>query len=183
MRASSDESFLKVLARVIERLQHERVTYALIGAWALSVWGRPRATRDLDFLVMLDEAKLARMADGFAGKGIETDKAWAKWNPMLRGVQSRFQYRGITVDLLRARNAHDRQALLRKRRKRIGKQYCWFVSPEDLIIQKLKVGRPHDFEDALTVLDRSGKILDRRYLQRWAKRIGVSKELEYVLSL
>jgi len=26
----------------------------MIGAWALSVWGRPRATMDLDFLVMVD---------------------------------------------------------------------------------------------------------------------------------
>lgn len=183
MRASSDESLLNVLACVVEHLRHERVTYALIGAWALSVWGRPRATKDLDFLVLLDETGFARAANRFAEKGIKADKTWSKWNPMLKGVQARFQYQGVTVDMLRARDAHDRQALQRKRRKRIWKQYCWFVSPEDLIIQKLKVGRPRDFEDALTVLDRSGKILDRRYIRRWAKRIGVSKELEYILGL
>ncbi|MBI3609668.1 MAG: nucleotidyltransferase [Nitrospirae bacterium] len=183
MRASSDESLLKVLARVVGHLRHERVTYALIGAWALSVWGRPRATKDLDFLVMLNEAELARVPDRFAGMAIKADKAWAKWNPMLKGTQLRLQFKGVAIDFLRPRDDHDRQALLRKRRKQIGKQYCWFISPEDLVIQKLKVGRPRDFEDALTVLERSGKILDRRYLQRWAKHIGVSKELEYVLSL
>lgn len=51
-------------------------------------------------------------------------------------------------------------------------RYYWVVSPEDFILQKLKVGRPRDFEDALSVLERSGKTLDRRYLQRWAGRIG-----------
>ena len=62
-------------------------------------------------------------------------------------------------------------------------RYCWVVSPEDFILQKLKVGRPRDFEDALSVLERSGKTLDRRYLERWAIRIGISAELDYVLSL
>jgi hypothetical protein len=62
-------------------------------------------------------------------------------------------------------------------------RYYWFVSPEDFIIQKLKVGRPRDFEDALFVLERSGKILDRRYLQRWANRTGVSAKLNYIFSL
>jgi hypothetical protein len=45
------------------------------------------------------------------------------------------------------------------------------------------VGRPRDFEDALSVLERSGKILDKRYLERWASKIGVSAELRYILSL
>ena len=62
-------------------------------------------------------------------------------------------------------------------------RYYWFVSAEDFIIQKLKVGRPRDFEDALSVLERSGKHLDRSYLQRWAARTGVSAELKYILSL
>ena len=62
-------------------------------------------------------------------------------------------------------------------------RYYWLVSPEDFIIQKLKVGRPRDFEDALSVLERCGKTLDKRYLQRWADRIGVSAELHYILSL
>ncbi len=63
-----------------------------------------------------------------------------------------------------------------------GRTY-WVVCPEDFILQKLKVGRPRDFEDALSVLERSEKSLDKRYLQRWAGRIGISAELEYILSL
>jgi hypothetical protein len=45
------------------------------------------------------------------------------------------------------------------------------------------VGRPRDFEDALSVLERSGKTMDKRYLQRSADQIGVSAELRYILSL
>jgi hypothetical protein len=59
----------------------------------------------------------------------------------------------------------------------------WLVSPEDFVLQKLKVGRPRDFEDALSVLERSGNKLNRRYLQRWADRLDVRAELKYILAL
>jgi len=102
---------------------------------------------------------------------------------MLRGFQLRFQFQGISVDLLRPRDAHDQQVFKRKQRKRMDGRHYWVVSAEDFILQKLKVGRPRDFEDALSVLERSGKILDKRYLERWASRIGVSAELKYIFSL
>lgn len=65
----------------------------------------------------------------------------------------------------------------------MGGRHYWVVAPEDFILQKLKVGRPRDFEDALSVLERSGSQLVLPYLRRWARRLGVSGELEYVLRL
>jgi hypothetical protein len=115
--------------------------------------------------------------------GMEIDQVWDRYNPMLRGQQLRLKMQGIVVDLLRPRDTHDRQALRRRRRKRFANRYFWFVSPEDLIIQKLKTGRPKDFEDALAVLEKSGPVLDRRYVTRWAARLGISGELDYVLNL
>jgi hypothetical protein len=137
----------------------------------------------VDFLVLVDDEELNRLSDRMAHAGFERDETWLKWNPMLRASQLRFQFRGTTVDLLRPRDAHDQQVFRRKRRRRMEGRYYWIVSAEDFILQKLKVGRPRDFEDALSVLERSGKTLDKRYLGRWASRIGVSAELTYILSL
>jgi len=137
----------------------------------------------VDFLVLVDEEELRRLSDRMMHAAFELDETWLKWNPMLRGVQLRFQFHGTTIDLLRPRDEHDQQVFQRKRRRRMDAHYYWFVSPEDFIIQKLKVGRPRDFEDALSVLERSGRNLDRRYLQRWSDRIGVSAELKYIFSL
>ena len=137
----------------------------------------------MDFLVLVDEEDLGRLSDRIVKAGIALDETWLKWNPMLRGLQRRFQIQGNTVDVMRPRDVHDQQLFRRKRRRRLDNHYYWFVSPEDFILQKLKVGRPRDFEDALSVLERSGKMLDRRYLERWATRIGISAELHYVLSL
>jgi hypothetical protein len=179
----SEGSTPELLGRIVACFRRERVPYALIGAWALSVWGTSRATNDVDFLVLVDEEELSRLSDRMTHAGFELDETWMKWNPMLRGFQLRFQFHGTTVDLLRPRDAHDQQVFQRKRKRRMDGRYYWFVSPEDFIIQKLKVGRPRDFEDALSVLERSGKILDKRYLQRWADRTRVSAELHYILSL
>ena len=95
----------------------------------------------------------------------------------------RFQFEGSTLDLLRPRDAHDHQIFKRRSKQRMDGHYYWLVSPEDFILQKLKVGRPRDFEDALSVLERSGEKLNRRYLKRWADRLGVAAELRYILSL
>ena len=173
----------ELLERIVACFRRERVPYALIGAWASAVLGTSRATNDVDFLVLVDEEELSRVSDRVIDAGFELDETWLKWNPMLRGVQLRFQFRGTTVDLLRPRDVHDQHVFRRKRKRRMDGRYYWIVSPEDFIIQKLKVGRPRDFEDALAVLERYGKTLDKRYLQRWADRINVSAELHYILSL
>ena len=70
-----------------------------------------------------------------------------------------------------------------KRKKRLKGRYYWVAAPEDFILQKLKVGRPRDFEDVLSVLERSGKGLDQVYLEKWSERLGITAELDYVLGL
>lgn len=183
MPVSSGDRLLQVLSHTVDCLLREETSYVLMGAWALGVWGQPRATLDLDFLVGVNERDLVGQGERMTQAGMRVDDAWMEANPLLKGTQLRLRYKGVAIDLLRPRDRHDQQTLRRGRRKRLAGRYYRIVAPEDLIIQKLKVGRPRDFEDVLTVLERSGKILDRQYLRQWAKRIGVLKELEYVLSV
>lgn len=183
MTDTSESSIAALLERIVACFRRERVPYVLIGAWALAVWGRPRATNDVDILVLVQEADLPALRDRIIQAGLTVDETWLKWNPLLRGFQLRFQFGGVVVDVLRPRDAHDEQVFKRKQRRRMDGRHYWIVSPEDFVLQKLKVGRPRDFEDALSVLERSGKSMDKRYLQRWADRIGVSAELRYIRSL
>ena len=183
MAGTLESSIAALLERSVACFRRERVPYVLIGAWALAAWGRPRATNDVDFLALVNEEDLGRLSERMTQAGMALDEAWQKWNSMRRGFQLRFQFHGMTVDVLRPRDAHDQQIFQRKRKKRLDGRYYWLVCPEDFILQKLKVGRPRDFEDALSVLERFGGSLNRRYLQRWAGRIGVSAELKYIFSL
>lgn len=174
-------SLLDILAAVIASLRSARVPYMMIGAWALAVWGRPRATMDLDFMIMVDESGLEDLRDLLSREGFSMDQTWLEWNPMLRGSQLRMQFRGATVDLMRPRDTHDNHAFERRKRKRMASHLYSVIAPEDFILQKLKVGRPRDFEDALSVLERSRAMLDFKYLKQWSGRLGLAAELDYLL--
>lgn len=177
-----ENSLRQALRRSVECFRKNRIPYALIGAWALAVWGRVRATQDVDFLVLVDEVNLERLGNRMVNVGMEIDQIWLDSNPMLHGSVLRLQAEDVAVDLLRSRDAHDRQALRRRRKKLLEGRYYWFVSPEDLILQKLKAGRLHDFDDVMTVVELSRDDLDHKYLARWAGRLGVTEELNYILS-
>jgi hypothetical protein len=61
-------------------------------------------------------------------------------------------------------------------------RYYWVVSAEDFIMQKLKVGRPRDFEDAISVVERYRKAFDLAYLEHWARKLEVRDELSYIMA-
>ena len=176
-----EDNIAALLQRVVLCFQRERVPYVLIGAWALAVWGRPRATNDLDFLVLVNEGDVDRLSRRLTQAGLELDETWQEWNPMLRGSQLRFQSQSVTVDVLLPRDPHDQQIFQQRRKKRMDGRYYWVVCPEDFILQKLKVGRPRDFEDAVSVVDRLRNKLDGEYLEHWAGQLGVMEELGYIL--
>lgn len=46
---------------------------------------------------------------------------------------------------------------------------------------KIKVSRPHDFEDAMSIVLNPSLQLDLDYLWSWADRLGLQSELHYVL--
>ena len=181
--AVTSASLTRPLRRAVACFRQARVPYALIGAWALAVWGRVRATQDLDFLVVVDQARLHALALRLEAAGMTRDRTWEDHNPLLRGSQIRLSAGAIVIDVLRPRDAQDVAAMRRKRRKRFEGSFYWFVAPEDLILQKLKVGRPRDFEDALSIVQRCGSILNRAYVSRWAARLRIDEELAYITSL
>jgi hypothetical protein len=116
-------------------------------------------------------------------QGFIKDEAWAEVNPLLRSTQLRLIYKNVPVDVLLPRDAHDRSALKRRIKRRLGTRTVWIPTPEDFILQKLKVGRPRDFEDALIVYTDYRSTLDGHYLSRWVNRLGLIEELAYLQSI
>lgn len=54
---------LQALGEVVAFLEKEQVPYVLIGGLAVQHWGEPRATRDIDITVLMDEADLERFLE------------------------------------------------------------------------------------------------------------------------
>jgi hypothetical protein len=63
----------------------------------------------------------------------------------------------------------------------IAGRQLWFAAPDDLILMKLQVGRPRDFEDVVAILAVQREVLDLPYMLDWARRLGIADELAYVL--
>ena len=54
---------LQAVGEVVAFLEEERVPYVLIGGLAVQHWGEPRATRDIDVTVLVDEAAFDRFLE------------------------------------------------------------------------------------------------------------------------
>jgi hypothetical protein len=100
----------------------------------LNIYGRPRTTLDIDFLVLLDETDFINFKEIVTTEGIQIDDEWVKWNPMIAENQVRFTVENISVDVMLPRDYHDKRIFTRRRRKKVGNKMLWLIAPEDLIL-------------------------------------------------
>jgi len=184
MLSSEHGPFAAFLKTVIEALPEPAPAYCLIGALAVSAWGHVRSTRDIDLLVLSDEPARSELIKSLIGKGFARDSEWIEQNPLAKDVVLRLSHRAhpdLPLDLLFAGDAHSQSTLARRRPLNVLGISLFVCSPEDLIILKVRAGRPHDFEDALGILKNPDLKLDLAYLESWATRLGLSEELQYIL--
>ncbi len=171
----------RTLSQLADLLDSEGIVYMIVGALAVAMWGRPRATADIDVTVRGDADRLEALGARAEREGFVIDRAWSEWQPLLRDRHLRLTAPGAIIDLMRPRDAHEEAALERRRHLLVEGHRLPFVASDDLILMKLKAGRPRDFEDAASVLVAQGESLDEAYLSDWARRLGVDEELAYLL--
>lgn len=177
----SPENIGKMLTEFAGILSALKIPYMLIGGLAVDFWGRPRSTLDLDFSILANEPDVRMLLGEAEKQGYVENKQWGVLYPIVRKLQLKLVKNNINIDVLFQRDKHDVSSVMRRKRRKIGGSWLYIVSPDDLIIQKLKVGRPRDFEDAISVLIRSRKQINTSYLRSWAEKIGIKEELEYIL--
>lgn len=176
----------ELLVKIAKILDHLRIDYMVTGGMAVFVWGRPRFTADIDIVVELappDVKKLARELRGIDDAGYVDEVA------MRDALQRHGEFNfispemGLKVDFwILGRESHDHNELKRKKRKKILEYDVAFISPEDLILRKIRwynksMSEKH-LEDARTVVAISGKKLDYTYLRRAAASQGLANGLD-----
>src|SRR5438046_3766148 len=60
-------TLLDELMAVTGALDADGIAYALVGGLAVAVWGAPRATKDMDLLVLPEDVEQAKAAAGRCG--------------------------------------------------------------------------------------------------------------------
>lgn len=164
------ENLLEAVVVLQERLRRQGISSAVVGGIALSIWGEPRATRDVDVRVLLGRKDAARLlavlADDYTFLADEPLEMLRKMGFLF--IQDRT---GLRLDLLLADTDFDREAVQRARPVEIAPGKVMYVcSAEDLLIYKLISTRSRDYEDAVSIARRQGDALDDEYVECWLRQ-------------
>lgn len=171
---------LEVLKIISERLEESRIPFMLTGSFALGYYGKPRMTRDLDFVVALLECHVGQLVKAFSPDFyIDEDEARTAIKTQ-RLFNLMHLSSGIKVDLIVRKDSEYRQLEFSRRRPvDLAGVATWITSREDLILSKLVWARDANSDlqkrDVRSLLDES---VDWAYLKDWAQKLGVGTMLE-----
>jgi len=174
---------LDVLKIISDRLESLHVPFMLTGSFALGYYGKPRMTRDLDFVVALMEEHVDGLVEAFSSDFyIDEDAARS-------AVRSRRIFNlmhltsGVKVDLIVRKDSEYRHGEFARRKSvDLAGVSTWITSREDLILSKLVWARDANSElqkrDVRTLLDDT---VDWPYLREWAPKLGVAELLDEIV--
>ncbi len=182
--AEQEEALAPLLAALrdlVAWLQATHVPGAIIGGVAASLLGRPRATRDIDAVVLLDEKDWGP----FLGTGTQLGFVPRLSDPLgfahtARVLLVRHESSGIDIDIAFGALPFEEEAITRAVWRDIGGIRLPLPVPEDLIIMKAVAHRPRDMADIESILDAHLK-LDRRRVRRWVREFSTALDTPEIL--
>ena len=174
------ESFLgEALADLLADFNRRGVDYALAGGWAFSALVEPRATTDIDLLIVLDrpsrESIQALLSSVFDSTIVHPTPMTFQGISMWRSVGV-CREQEVVVDFLLADSDFLRTALARKHRIALGALLVSVLTLEDLILLKTIAGRLQDQADLEKIAERKSDLqIDWSYVDKWKATLGLNK--------
>ncbi|MEK6777048.1 MAG: nucleotidyltransferase [bacterium] len=160
----------------------EQVAGVVIGGVAASILGRPRLTRDVDALVLLDEGKWADFLAAGEQFGFKPRLADALvFARKARVLLVQHESSGIDLDLVFGNLPFEKEAVARAEWVEVGGIRVPLPVPEDLIIMKAVAHRPRDLSDIGSLLDSHPK-LDIRKIKQWVQEFSEALEMPEIMS-
>lgn len=166
------------LTRLAEILENLGIPFCVAGGWAVGMWAAPRATEDIDLLVLLEAGDRERVAVALE-RGMRLLQSHDAPFPL--GIVSVWRNvvfleggtEPVVLDFILANHPVLEGMLPRRVRIPFRGFPLPVISLEDLILLKLLSARPQDRLD-VEALIASGHPLDRSYLRSAAQRLGAS---------
>ncbi|MGD9200753.1 MAG: nucleotidyltransferase [Chitinispirillia bacterium] len=130
----------------IKYLNLNKVRYLLIGGWAVGLYGYPRATKDIDFLIAIEKDNLKKMVKALSDFGGPTTEAKHLSKP---GSVFRMGSPPVQIDIINKASGIDfDDCYKRKNIIRVDNIVITVISKDDLIVNKKASGRIQDEADA-----------------------------------
>ena len=142
----------------IKCLNLNKVEYLLIGGWAVGIYGHPRATKDIDFLVSTNKRNLKKLQKAFIdfkAPSIDIEKFSIEGNVIRIGSSP------TQIDVInKASGININDCIKRKIIINIDGIQIMLISKEDLIKNKISSGRYNDLADVEKLKKRKIKIIN-----------------------
>jgi hypothetical protein len=178
--------FSEALSQIIERLERARKarllrSYALIGGFAVSVWGVARATQDIDLAIALGPSEPQPLASY-----LEATYEPGDIDDPLRGVfRLNLTYEGQSVPVQLIMLPSKWVDIVFRGVETVKALGCSVpvVSWQALVLLKLYAGGPVDLQDARSVVAvRNPNLLEREDLLAQAEAMGLAPEMQTLLN-
>lgn len=163
------------LVTCVGLLESKSVPYMVVGGLAVAVWGEPRATLDIDITVWVPEDRIPEVVGWFAAGYALPVSEPVEFVRRTRVLPLRTP-EGGRVDLIFGMLPLEEEAIRRARTLPVAGREIRFITPEDLILQKIVSNRDRDQLDVTRVAERSRARLDRGYLDPRVKALSESLE-------
>jgi len=129
----------------IQCLNSNNVKYLLVGGWAVGLHGHPRATKDIDFFILLDSTNLKNLEKAFISFGappVDIDYLSEKGHIIRFGVSP------IQIDIINEADGIDFEDCYSRREIIMVENIeITLISKADLIKNKRSTGRLSDLGD------------------------------------
>ena len=174
-------SLLKIVKR---RLDKSSISYMVSGGIAVSFWGFPRTTHDINIVIEAEEKDKNKIIKLFEKDFYISDEA------VEEAIKNRFTFNvidnksGLKIDFwLIKRDAFGKSEFSRKIRRKMFGENIYIISPEDLILCRLigfeETKSDRRLQDAKSILQTSK--VDMDYIKIWAKKQGTLEVLNKLL--
>lgn len=161
--------FEDVLKDLLSWFKKSLGEFLIIGGIAVALLTRPRTTKDIDVLTLLDESQWENFLKTGRGFGFEARIADAlPFAQKNRVLLLRHSKSGIDIDISFGCLPFEKESVRRKTFHTLGTVTIPLPTPEDLIIMKMVAHRRQDMVDVETILQTYPK-LDRKRILKWVK--------------
>jgi predicted nucleotidyltransferase len=175
----NDNTLIESLRELCSFLENSGIEYMLVGGLAVGIWGAPRATVDIDFLVSMktDDHNILKKKLKESEKFIfiyDEPMTFARISFLRATLKSN---KDIAIDILFADDDFKNEALRRKETIEVAGFSVNVTTPEDLVILKLLSGREQDKLDAKKILEIQKGNLDMEHIQNWLHNLSIELEI------
>jgi len=176
----------KFLEKLISLIESADIPYAVCGSLSSGLHGQPRATNDADIIIAPTQGQLDKFLKLLEGGYYVNPQAAfeaMKIRSMFNVIDNKL---GWKADLIfRKDGPYELTEFNRRLRAKLMGIDLWILSPEDVILSKLRWAKnsrsEQQLRDALGVAVVQWEYLDKDYLRKWAKQLQVEDSLRQML--